>query len=413
MEPALTPPLRPTVAEPVPFPQAIEHSFAVPVLRVLYAENDPDVALAFIRRFGKHLHIKPVDSPAEALDVLQEHYPADAILVSYEAGGLALLDRLRTVPWLRGTPVILTADRLSRQLIEEVRQHGGSDVFPKDFSRGDLLVRLQYFLRKQQFAATQAQGSVQVSVRIPWWKRTFDLAVSGTALLLASPVLAAVALAIRFDSPGPVIYRSKRVGAGYRIFDLYKFRSMRTGADAQVKQMGQLNLYNRTDEVPAEAGDVCETCRTFGSVCRSLLYLDGEQVCERQYARRRKGKAAFMKFQNDPRVTRLGAFLRNTSLDELPQLFNILIGDMSLVGNRPLPLYEAEKLTSDRYILRFAGPAGLTGLWQVTKRGKGREEMSEEERMQLDIEYAQHFSLWMDVKIILKTFPALLQSANV
>jgi lipopolysaccharide/colanic/teichoic acid biosynthesis glycosyltransferase len=400
------------VAEPIPFPQSVEHPFAVPALRVLYAEADPEAALAFIRRFGKLLHIKPLDSPDEVLSVLHEHYPADVIVVSYEAGGLDLLDRLHTVPWLRDVPVVLMAERLTRPLIEEVRRRGGSDVFPKDFSRGDLLVRLQYFVRKQQFAATLAHGS-ELSVRIPWWKRTLDVTVSGTALLLISPVLAAVALAIRLDSPGPVIYRSKRVGAGYRIFDLYKFRSMRTGADAQVKQMGQLNLYNRTDAPTTEPTDVCENCRAFGSVCRSLLYLDGEQVCERQYARRSKGKAAFMKFQNDPRVTRLGAFLRNTSLDELPQLINILLGDMSLVGNRPLPLYEAEKLTSDRYILRFAGPAGLTGLWQVTKRGKGREDMSEEERIQLDIEYAQNFSFRMDLKIILKTFPALLQSANV
>lgn len=412
MEPALTPPLRPLLSEPVPFPQSVEPSFAAPPLRVLFAEGDPDRALAFIRRFGKQMHLKVVDSSEEILEVLHEHYPADAVLVSYEAGGLALLDRIRAVPWLRQMPIVLTTDRLTPQLREEIRQRGDSDVFPNDFSRGDLLVRLQYFVRKKQFAATQAQRPMQVSVRIPWWKRTFDVAVSGTALLFASPVLAAVALAIRLDSPGPIIYRSKRVGAGYRIFDLYKFRSMRTGADAQVKQMGQLNLYNRAAD-PTEVGEVCENCRAFGSVCRSLLYLDGEQVCERQYTRRRKGKAAFMKFQNDPRVTRLGAFLRNTSLDELPQLVNILLGDMSLVGNRPLPLYEAEKLTSDRYILRFAGPAGLTGLWQVTKRGKGREDMSEEERMQLDIEYAQHFSVWMDLKIILKTFPALLQSANV
>lgn len=144
-----------------------------------------------------------------------------------------------------------------------------------------------------------------------------------------------------------------------------------------------------------------------------MLYLDNEHVCEKVYLQRKHNKAAFMKFGNDPRITRIGGFLRNTSIDELPQLINIFRGDMSLVGNRPLPLYEAEKLTSDEYILRFAGPAGLTGLWQVTKRGKGKQDMSEEERMQLDIEYARNFSFAMDMKIIFKTFPALFQSENV
>jgi lipopolysaccharide/colanic/teichoic acid biosynthesis glycosyltransferase len=107
----------------------------------------------------------------------------------------------------------------------------------------------------------------------------------------------------------------------------------------------------------------------------------------------------------------MGGFLRNTSLDKIPQLFNILKGDMSLVGNRSLPLYEAEKLTTDDKILRFAGPSGLTGLWQVIKRGK--EGVSEEERVQLDIAHVKNFSFFTDMLIILKTVPALLQSENV
>ena len=112
--------------------------------------------------------------------------------------------------------------------------------------------------------------------------------------------------------------------------------------------------------------------------------------------------------ENDPRVTRVGRFIRKYSIDELPQLFNILRGDMSVVGNRPLPLYEAERLTGDEYIDRFMGPAGLTGLWQVEKRG-GAGKLSAEERKQLDIEYAKHYSPWMDLRIILKTFLAFVQ----
>ena len=119
-----------------------------------------------------------------------------------------------------------------------------------------------------------------------------------------------------------------------------------------------------------------------------------------------------MKFVNDPRITKVGKIIRKYSIDELPQLFNILKGDMSVVGNRPLPLYEAEQLTSDQYIDRFLGPAGLTGLWQVEKRGNDGK-LSAEERKLLDIYYAKKYSFWLDIKIIFKTFTAFIQKENV
>src|SRR5206468_11307693 len=108
-----------------------------------------------------------------------------------------------------------------------------------------------------------------------------------------------------------------------------------------------------------------------GSCCMSVLYLNGNALCEKVYLRQKKEKdeGKFIKISNDPRVTRIGKFIRNSSLDELPQLINVLKGDMSIVGNRPLPLYEAEKITTDQFNLRFIAPAGITGLWQVTKRG--------------------------------------------
>jgi len=189
---------------------------------------------------------------------------------------------------------------------------------------------------------------------------------------------------------------------------------MRVDADKLIKDMSAFNTYNKKNGDP-ESGDavsLCADCKALGlSQCEQMLFLDGRQICERVYHRQKENEVAFMKFQNDPRITRVGTFLRNTSLDEIPQFINILKGDMSLVGNRPLPLYEAEKLTTDDKIMRFAGPAGLTGLWQVTKRGK--KEMSEEERIRLDVEYARNFSFWLDMKIIFRTFPALFQSENV
>ena len=118
------------------------------------------------------------------------------------------------------------------------------------------------------------------------------------------------------------------------------------------------------------------------------------------------------KMENDPRITKVGHFIRKYSIDELPQLFNILKGDMSVVGNRPLPLYEAEKLTSDDSIDRFMAPAGLTGLWQVEKRGESGK-MSAEERKQLDITYGQTYNFLLDMKIIFKTLTAFVQKDDV
>jgi len=145
-----------------------------------------------------------------------------------------------------------------------------------------------------------------------------------------------------------------------------------------------------------------------------MLVGDDYVVAESDYAKEKKEEieSAFVKIENDPRVTKVGKFIRKYSIDELPQLFNILKGDMSIVGNRPLPLYEAEKLTADKSIDRFMAPAGLTGLWQVEERGKGGM-MSAEERKQLDIEYGRNYSFKLDMQIIFRTLTAFVQKDNV
>ena len=145
-----------------------------------------------------------------------------------------------------------------------------------------------------------------------------------------------------------------------------------------------------------------------------MLVGDDYVVAESDYAKEKQEEieSAFVKIENDPRITKVGKFIRKYSIDELPQLFNILKGDMSIVGNRPLPLYEAEKLTADKSIDRFMAPAGLTGLWQVEERGKGGM-MSADERKQLDIEYGRNYSFKLDMQIIFRTLTAFIQKNNV
>ncbi|MFC7669764.1 sugar transferase [Hymenobacter humi] len=229
-----------------------------------------------------------------------------------------------------------------------------------------------------------------------------------------------LAILIKLESRGPVFYYSYRVGAGYRVFKFWKFRSMRSDADQMLDSVKNLNQYQSSSGSSgirrrwrrrACAKPAWRPARPASS---RLVDQRGRIICEQQYRFQRKAAEApaFMKIVNDPRVTRLGRFLRNTSIDELPQLYNVLRGDMSLVGNRPLPLYEAEKLLTDEYSKRFIAPAGITGLWQVSRRGKGGD-MSEEERKALDIEYARTYSMRKDLQIIFKTIPALFQKENV
>jgi lipopolysaccharide/colanic/teichoic acid biosynthesis glycosyltransferase len=196
-------------------------------------------------------------------------------------------------------------------------------------------------------------------------KRILDIILASLIMVILFPVFLLIALAIKIESRGSVFYNSYRAGTGFKIFRFYKFRTMHVGADKKLQDLAHLNQYNNS---------------------------------------------LFFKVNNDPRVTHVGTFLRRTSLDELPQLLNVLKGDMSLVGNRPLPLYEAATLTTNESVERFMAPAGMTGLWQIKKRGKSN--MSVEERISLDIAYARKHNLAYDLWIMANTPGALFQKSN-
>jgi lipopolysaccharide/colanic/teichoic acid biosynthesis glycosyltransferase len=294
---------------------------------------------------------------------------------------------------------------------------GIADVYPKPIKAEKVIERIA-FLKQIRFHATKSNGSIaslpKKKYRIPTNKRIFDIIVALIALILVSPVLLIAAIAIRLESKGKFYYLSKRVGTGYQIFDFYKLRSMYSDADKRLKEHLHLNQYSDKRQEPETTDNVASPKpekRIKSNMI--LIHSDGTPLSEEEYFELKKSQSAatFIKLQNDPRITKVGRFLRNTSIDELPQLINVLKGDMSIVGNRPLPLYEAEQLTSDDWSERFLVPAGITGLWQVMKRGKS--DMSDDERKSLDNKYAKNYSLWNDVRLILKTIPALFQKENV
>lgn len=319
--------------------------------------------------------------------------------------------------------IILISETLSKEEKIPYLRAGTDCMISKNTSKDDLqkLFSVIIDFKEKEKARRDNQTSSLAEFQLPLWKRTFDILASGSAILCLSPILILTALAIRIESNGKIVYKSKRVGSNYKIFDFYKFRSMYSDADKRLAEYQKLNQYTKdtTEEEFLNSSSVAEISQQPSSCSYSqeediLLFSDNLSTSENNYlkTKRTERSNAFFKLENDPRITRVGHFIRKYSIDELPQLFNILKGDMSVVGNRPLPLYEAELLTSDEYVQRFMAPAGLTGLWQVEKRG-GAGKMSAEERKQLDIKYAKEFSFRMDMMIIIKTFTAFIQKEDV
>lgn len=188
-------------------------------------------------------------------------------------------------------------------------------------------------------------------------KRIFDIAAALAGLILLSPLLAAIAFAIKFDSPGPVFFSQKRNGFKGKVFNMYKFRSMVPDAEQRLKELESKNEVS----------------------------------------------GPMFKIKEDPRITKVGRIIRKTSMDELPQLFNVLAGDMSIVGPRPPIVSEVQKY-DPWHSLRLSAKPGLTGLWQIS----GRNAVGFEEMIRLDLKYIRERSFRYDLKIILKTIPVLL-----
>lgn len=277
---------------------------------------------------------------------------------------------------LRAIPFFLFATEVSEQLKSFAKQYSFvDDVITNDCSEKQLQFKVDFLGKVKRMQAVHATGPVQKTkyrgdYLNNFLKRGMDITAASVGLILCAPLIAVIAAMIRIESKGPIFYAAKRAGRNYKVFKFYKFRTMVPDADKKLAQVQHLNQYATESNGPV-----------------------------------------FLKISNDPRITKLGNFLRNTSLDEIPQLVNVLKGDMSLVGNRPLPLYEATTLTTDEWVERFLAPAGITGLWQISKRGK--KEMSVEERISLDINYANKNTFAYDVWLMMNTPKALVQKDNV
>lgn len=365
--------------------------------------------------------VRVVNDTAQAMQVLTALH-ADHAVILYEqrdAGTDYTNIRFLRSRFPEAGVILITAAPLKEEERSGYLRAGVNSAQTADVCDVDFLQTLRFMTEYTFKHKPVVNHDTDVQVfRMPLWKRAFDIAASLGAIVLLSPLLAVVALAVKFDSPGPVIYKSKRVGSNYRVFDFLKFRSMRTDADKRLKELSDLNQYAGEQEKDSDASKISlddeEMQKLLADMENGMLFADDFAIPEEEHQQivETEQENAFVKIENDPRITRLGRFIRKYSIDELPQLFNILLGDMSVVGNRPLPLYEAERLTSDEYIERFMCPSGLTGLWQVEKRG-GAGKLSPEQRKQLDIEYARRMSPWFDLKIILRTFTAFVQKENV
>lgn len=207
--------------------------------------------------------------------------------------------------------------------------------------------------------------SLATSGPSPWdllGKGAIDVALAGLGLLLLAPLFVLIAVAVRLDSPGPVFFRQERIGLGRRKFGMWKFRTMVQDAEARVAALEGSNEVH----------------------------------------------GAAFKMARDPRVTRVGRLLRKLSLDELPQLLNVLTGDMSLVGPRPLPVRDVERIAEPWQQRRFSMKPGLTCLWQVN----GRHDISFDHWMELDLQYIDHWSPGLDLEIMMKTVPAVLRGTG-
>lgn len=373
------------------------------IFKIAYLGSTPDT-LRSLKNYDL-FEVHQFDTSTEAVNKLRINKDFNAVLCETHLpvyDGIQTRNLMLKANVLNGIPFILISHQDEPEMFKRAFDEKIDDYYTAPISAERIYNRLKFIKSPiNKLPPSIDISSPIVEYKTPTIKRLFDIIVAGTALLLLSPLMLVVIIAIKLESKGPCYYVSKRVGANFRTFGLLKFRSMRVDADKLISKddLAKLNQYGN------ETIEVCPKCAKLppGKYCSEIIFDGKEPVCEYLIKLRKDAKPIFVKIENDPRITKVGKFIRNTRIDELPQLINIIKGDMSIVGNWPLHEYEASMLSTEKYLKRFFAPAGLTGLWQVELRGR-KDLISEEERLALDVEYAENNSFWGDIKIIIKRF---------
>lgn len=295
---------------------------------------------------------------AEVVGFIDDHTPSGELVDGLPIlGGITALQQI--VSRLGVEEILISLSAMTQQQVIKIYEiYGLSAAVTLRFSPGlHELFTTGAFVKEWGTVPLVTINKIRLSDFEGILKRCLDFSVSLVALIVLSPFLILIAILIAFDSPGPLFHRRYVLGQAGRLFDALKFRTM---------------------------------------------YVDGNDILE-AFPELREELKAQQKLKNDPRVTPVGRFLRRYSLDELPQLFNVLLGQMSLVGPRMITRPEQEKYGNLRVNLLAVKP-GLTGLWQIS----GRSDLSYDERVRIDMYYIRNYSIWLDVMIIIKTIPAVL-----
>lgn len=274
-------------------------------------------------------------------------------------------------------PFIILDDEKNQETIEKALKLKIDDVYTKPVNAETIASRI-HFLKKIK-PLSDPDSIIKTATKwyqITFFKRILDLIFASLGLLIISPLLLIVCVAIKIESRGKVYSISQRVGTGFKVFNLYNLRSRYSIPDKRSQELSHLNQYLK------EAHPV--------------------------YAEKNA--------ENDPRLTKVGYIIHKTGIDKWLQLINVIKGDLSLVGNRPILLFEAELLTVDDWNDRINGPAGMTGLWRI-KTHRNYKSLPTEDRKILDNRYSKiairKYPFWKDLLIILRTIPALFQKKNV
>jgi lipopolysaccharide/colanic/teichoic acid biosynthesis glycosyltransferase len=358
-------------------------------LNIVHIAADPEF-LSPITYENYLVNIETIDNPFSVSQWIAVNGLPDALICERKlpgGNGLGFYDF-----WIdqfdpgKRIPFILLDDEKNQEILLEAQQKKIDDVYIKPTKAETLISKILNLKQDKPLSDKEMVSEMNAfkPFKPTFLKRTVDIVTALIGLIITSPILLIFMIAIRLESKGKVFYISKRVGSGYRVFDFYKLRSMYTKSDKRLKELAHVN------EFAKEASpDHHETANN---------HWNNSTVA------------------GDPRITRVGRIMRKLNIDEFPQLFNVIKGDMSIVGNRPLPIYEAELLTTDDWADRFHSPAGITGIWKVVSRRKLRS-MSHEERNSLQNKYSQiantSTSFWRDMWIIIQTIPASFRKENI